>query len=137
MLCGCFYSSLVIFDLDLSPVPFLTGDSEGLLTAKARMPAYIYKATTLEGKVIEGTMEASDNGSVAIKLQDMGLLPIKVGLAEKKNALTRELDFPWKRKKVRRKDLLVFTQELHTLVKSGFPSIRRHHPEDASPLFQV
>jgi general secretion pathway protein F len=85
------------------------------------MAAYIYKASTLEGKVVEGTVEASDNGSVAIKLQDMGLLPIKVGLAEKKTTLTRELKWPWRRKRIRRKDLLVFTQELHTLVKSSFP----------------
>lgn len=85
------------------------------------MPAFIYRATTLEGKVVEGTMEASDNGTVAIKLQDMGLLPIKVGLASKKSVLMREVEWPWRRKRIRRKDLLVFTQELHTLVKSGFP----------------
>jgi general secretion pathway protein F len=85
------------------------------------MPAYVYKATTMEGKPVEGTMEAADNGSVAIKLQDMGLLPVKVESASKKTALTREIQWPWKRKRVRRKDLLVFTQELHTLVKAGFP----------------
>ncbi len=66
-------------------------------------------------------MEASDNGTVAIKLQDMGLLPIKVGLAEKKGPLQREIDWSWRKKRVKKKDLLVFTQELHTLVRSGFP----------------
>ena len=85
------------------------------------MAAFIYRAATAEGKVVEGTVEATDNGAVAIKLQDMGLLPIKVAPASKKTALTREVEWPWKRKKIRRKDLLVFTQELHTLVKSGFP----------------
>ncbi len=85
------------------------------------MPAYIYKATTLEGKMVEGAMDAADNGAVAIKLQDMGLLPIKVEPATRKTALTREIQWPWKRKRVRRKDLLIFTQELHTLVKAGFP----------------
>jgi general secretion pathway protein F len=85
------------------------------------MPAYIYKASTLEGKIIEGTLEAPDNGAVALKLQDMGLLPIRIGAAIGKTALTREIEWPWKRKRVRRKDLLVFTQELHTLVKAGFP----------------
>ncbi len=86
------------------------------------MPSYIYKASTFEGKIVEGTIEAADNSAVAIKLQDMGLLPVRVGLVGRKSMLSQEIEWPWKRgRKVRRKDLLVFTQELHTLVKSGFP----------------
>ena len=85
------------------------------------MAAYSYKASTMEGKLVEGTMEASDNGTVSLKLQEMGLLPIRVAVAGKKSLLNREIPWPWKHRKVRRKDLLVFTHELHTLVKSGFP----------------
>jgi general secretion pathway protein F len=85
------------------------------------MPAYSYKALTLEGKLIEGVMEASSDGAVSLKLQEMGLFPVKVGSGGGTSLLSREFELPWKRKRVRRKDLLVFTQELHTLVKSGFP----------------
>jgi general secretion pathway protein F len=86
------------------------------------MAAYVYKASTLDGKIVEGTLEAADNGAASLKLHDMGLLPIRVGVAGGRNALNREIEWPWKRKRrVRRKDLLVFTQELHTLVASGFP----------------
>jgi type II secretion system protein F len=85
------------------------------------MPAYTYRASTSEGKIIEGTLEAADDGTVAVKLQDMGLLPIRVGVASRKSGLNREIEWPWTRKRVRRKHLLVFTHELHTLVKSGFP----------------
>src|SRR5512138_3906727 len=85
------------------------------------MAAYIYRAATLDGKIVEGSMEASDNNAASLKLHEMGLLPIKVGAAGGKGALSREIHWPWKRKRVRRKDLLVFTQELHTLVRSGFP----------------
>ncbi len=85
------------------------------------MPAYNYRAATLEGKIIEGTMEASDDGTVALKLQEMGLLPVQIGSAARMLSLKREIEWPWKRKKIRRKDLLVFTQELHTLVRSGLP----------------
>src|SRR5437867_5780812 len=85
------------------------------------MAAFIYKASTMEGKLVEGTMEANDGGTVSIKLQDMGLLPIQVDLASRKTGLRREIDLPWKKKRVRRKDILIFTQELHTLVRSGFP----------------
>jgi general secretion pathway protein F len=86
------------------------------------MPAYNYKASTMEGKIVEGTMEASDDGVVSMKLQEMGLLPVHIGTTKSGETLfSREINWPWKRKKSRRKDLLVFTQELHTLVKSGFP----------------
>ena len=85
------------------------------------MAPYVYKASTNDGKVVEGTMEAVDGGAVAMKLQDMGLLPIQVGPAGGKTVLTREIEWPWKKKRVRRKDLLVFTSELHTLVRSGIP----------------
>jgi len=74
----------------------------------------------MDGKIIEGTMEAADDGTVSLKLQEMGLLPVRIGSTDHKGFFTREIEWPWKRKKIRRKDLLVFTQELHTLVKSGF-----------------
>jgi general secretion pathway protein F len=85
------------------------------------MQSYTYKASTIEGKVIEGTMEASDNETVSVKLQEMGLIPIRIGSATRQSLLSREIEWPWKRNRIRRKDLLVFTQELHTLVRSGFP----------------
>ncbi len=85
------------------------------------MPPYEYRALTSEGKMVEGTMEAADGGTVALKLQEMGLLPVKVGAGGRKSIFTREIVWSWKKKRVRRKDILVFTQELHTLVKSGFP----------------
>jgi general secretion pathway protein F len=85
------------------------------------MAAFTYKAATPDGKIVEGTVEASDHGAVALKLQDMGLLPMKVGIAGRSSVLSREVEWPWKNRRVRRKHLLVFTQELHTLVRSGFP----------------
>ncbi len=85
------------------------------------MAAFTYRAATPDGKIVEGTVEASDHGAVALKLQDMGLLPMKVGIAGRSSVLSREVEWPWKSRRVRRKHLLVFTQELHTLVRSGFP----------------
>ncbi len=85
------------------------------------MPSFSYKASTFEGKIVEGTMEASDNGTVSLKLQEMGLLPVHIGAPARQTLLRREIEWPWKRKRVRRKDLLIFTQELHTLVRAGFP----------------
>ncbi len=85
------------------------------------MPSYHYKASTPDGKLVEGTLEASDDGNVALKLQEMGLIPVRIHFSGRGNIFTREVVWPWKSKKIRHKDLLIFTQELHTLVKSGFP----------------
>jgi general secretion pathway protein F len=85
------------------------------------MASYKYRASTLEGKIVEGTMEASDDGTVIVKLQEMGLLPVRIDSAARQSVFTRDIEWPRKKKAVRGKDLLVFTQELHTLVKSGFP----------------
>jgi general secretion pathway protein F len=85
------------------------------------MPAFAYKALTPDGKMVEGNIDGPDGGTVALRLQEMGMLPIRVDTGARKTALTRDIDISWKRKKVRRKDVLVFTPELHTLVKSGFP----------------
>ncbi|MBP1649781.1 MAG: gspF2 [Bacteroidetes bacterium] len=85
------------------------------------MPSYSYQASTFEGKIVEGTMEAADDGTVSLRLQEMGLLPVRIGATGGQALLKREFEWPWKKKKVRHKDLLVFTQELHTLVRAGFP----------------
>jgi general secretion pathway protein F len=85
------------------------------------MAAYSYKAATMEGKLVAGSMEAPDSSTVSLRLQEMGLLPIRVGASAQKTFFTREIAIPWKRRRVRQKDLLVFTHELHTLVRSGIP----------------
>jgi general secretion pathway protein F len=84
------------------------------------MAFFRYKAVTPEGKVVEGTLEAVDQETVLARLQEQGQLPIKVFPGEDTGGiLSREIRLPWKRKKVPQKDLLIFTQELSTLVKAG------------------
>ena len=84
------------------------------------MAFFRYKAVTPEGKVVEGTLEAVDQETVLARLQEQGQLPIKVFPGEDTGGLlSREIRLPWQRKKVPQKDLLIFTQELSTLVKAG------------------
>ena len=66
-------------------------------------------------------MEAADDGSASLKLQEMGLLPIRIGTTVQASVFSREMEWPWKSSKVQTKDVLVFTQELHTLTHAGFP----------------
>ena len=85
------------------------------------MATYEYRAATFDGKIIEGTMDASDSGTVSVKLQEMGLLPVRVAASRGKGLLGREIEWPSRKNRIRQKDILIFTQELHTLVRSGFP----------------
>lgn len=84
------------------------------------MPLFDYKAVTPEGKVVEGSLEAPSVDEALSRLKDQGQLPIDVGSASG-GLFSRDFQLPWQRKRVPRKDLLVFTQELSTLVRAGLP----------------
>jgi len=84
------------------------------------MAFFRYKAVSPEGKVVEGTLEAVDQETVLARLQEQGQLPIKVFSGEGTGGLlSREIQLPWQKKKVPQRDLLIFSQELSTLVKAG------------------
>lgn len=84
------------------------------------MAEFFYKATTLDGKLLEGSLEADDERAVNLRLQQMGYLPVRIGTAAP--ATTKALTLPFgKGSRVRQKHVLLFTQELSTLLKSGSP----------------
>ena len=85
------------------------------------MSSFSYRAITVEGKVIESSMEAADEGTVSSKLQEMGLMPVHIGSAGRESVFSRDMEWPWKSSKVQTKDVLIFTQELRTLTHAGFP----------------
>jgi general secretion pathway protein F len=87
-----------------------------------------YRAADPEGKVVEGTIEAAEAGLVVARLQDRGLIPIRVGAAtgdaKAKAAAGSRLSLPSVPslgRRVGQKDLLVVTQELATLLTAGLP----------------
>mgnify|MGYP000740091744 CR=1 FL=1 len=83
------------------------------------MPEFLYKATTPSGQTIEGFMEGRDEGAIVESLHRFGYIPIRIQTVEKKEPiLTLSSFFP---KRVSTRDLLVFTQELSTLVAAGLP----------------
>ena len=92
------------------------------------MTAYAYRASTRDGRVVEGSMEASGEAAVVSMLRAQGHLPLSVteGSASKaRRALSLNLasfELPWNREqKVKGRDLMVFTRELSTLLHAGLP----------------
>lgn len=88
------------------------------------MAAYAYRASTREGKVVEGSMEASGEAAVVAALRGQGLMPlvVKAGSSAGGGSFSLNFELPWNRApKVRSRDLMVFTGELSTLLRAGLP----------------
>ena len=82
------------------------------------MAEYSYKATTIGGQVVEGSMEGRDEHAVVRSLHQLGYIPVRVAPAREKVEGGRFSLFP---QRVGMKNLLTFTQELSTLVSAGLP----------------
>jgi general secretion pathway protein F len=83
-----------------------------------------YRATDFQGKIVEGSIEAGEERAVVLRLQERGLIPLRIGAGSAPVAATRvPLTLPafGRGRGVRTKDLLVFTQELSTLLAAGMP----------------
>jgi len=89
------------------------------------MPQFHYQATTPQGKVIEGVMEAGEERAVVAHLHDQGYLPLRIALPgqTKPRGGVKAFSLPALpgRGMIRQRDLLVLTQELATLITSGLP----------------
>jgi general secretion pathway protein F len=86
------------------------------------MTAFAYKATNREGKIVEGQIEAETERAVLTKLQDLGYLPLRI--TPGKNGGRSLFSLPKRvggSGKIKNKDLLLFTQELKTLLRAGLP----------------
>jgi general secretion pathway protein F len=83
------------------------------------MPEYLYKATTLTGQTVEGLMDGKDEETIVQGLHQLGYIPIRITSVQEKGATLRLSSILPKRVGV--KDLLLFTQELSTLISSGLP----------------
>lgn len=85
------------------------------------MGFFNYKAVTSDGRFIEGSLEAADSRAALNKVQEMGYMPVTVAEDSAEGGLSLKIVMPWKRRGVSGQDLLVFTQELSTLIRSGLP----------------
>ena len=88
------------------------------------MPLFIYKATDLSGSVKKATLEAADEVGAVTKIQEMGLIPIRISVAGNKTASVGfRLNTPLQglRNRIGGKDLMLFTKDLTTLIDAGLP----------------
>ncbi|MES2970714.1 MAG: type II secretion system F family protein [Patescibacteria group bacterium] len=79
---------------------------------------FSYTATTNEGKTVQGEAEATDRNSLVVTLNKQGLRPVVIKLA---GATTGKKKHG---KKVRLKELVIFTRQLSTMISAGVPLTR-------------
>jgi type II secretion system protein F len=83
------------------------------------MAEYLYKAATLGGQVVEGSMEGKNEKAIVQSLHQLGYIPVRIVSTQEKGAALRGPSFF--RQRVGVKNLLIFTQELSTLISAGLP----------------
>jgi type IV pilus assembly protein PilC len=82
---------------------------------------YSYKVRDTQGKLTEGKVEAVSEAAVADKLRAMGYVPLEVKQANV--GMQREISFGGK-KRVKTKDLAVFSRQFATMIDAGLTMIR-------------
>ena len=83
------------------------------------MGKYKYKALAKDGRKINGNIEASSKQAAVATLQKQGFMPLVVKSQQKRG----EIKF-LNSKKVKSKDLVMFTRQLSTMVSAGVPLTR-------------
>jgi general secretion pathway protein F len=78
------------------------------------MAVFSYRATTIEGSVLEGVIEASDERSAVEKLKNTGYIPLKI--TAPREGIRRRITL-----RSTKSDLLTFTTELSALLGAGLP----------------
>jgi general secretion pathway protein F len=85
------------------------------------MPTFSYKATNTDGGVVNGSIETTEEALVVEKLHELGLIPIRISV-EKGIASAAFLgDLKSLINRVTAGEVLNFTHEMASLVKSGVP----------------
>jgi len=88
------------------------------------MPTFAYKATDSAGKVVNGLLQADGEKGVVSELHSMGLIPIRITASGGRGKLL-DLDVLGRMANFFNgftgKDLLLFTQDLATLLEAGLP----------------
>ena len=90
------------------------------------MANFAYKGRDAAGKLVEGVLDGASAGGVADVLLGRGLTPISIQLARGKaiKAGGGDLALALFKPRVEHVDILLFSRQIHTLLKAGVPIMR-------------
>lgn len=89
------------------------------------MPVFAYRGRSARGELVTGTIEAADQGAVADQLARTGVTPVDIrttaaGNEEPRAGLVERLLAA----RVGLVDIMLFSRQMHTLLKAGVPIMR-------------
>jgi type IV pilus assembly protein PilC len=85
---------------------------------------YAYTGRNGADKLVKGSMEATGEGAVAIRMQALGLSPVSISKASGSAGLQREISIPGFKKRVKLKDLAVMSRQMATMIGAGLSLLR-------------
>ena len=90
------------------------------------MPTFTYKGRNSTGQLLEGVLEGASSGAVVDVLRGQGLTPIEIKESRAKTGKpsSGSMNISLTAPKVTHIDLLLFSRQIHTLLKSGVPIMR-------------
>jgi len=88
------------------------------------MPNFAYKGRSAGGDLVEGVLEGVSAAAVADVLVSRAVTPTEIRETGKKTAADPEGGLAFLQPKVGHIDLLLFSRQLHTLLKAGVPIMR-------------
>ena len=83
---------------------------------------FTYRVRDRAGQVITGQLEADSASAVATKLKGMGYAPVSI--EESSSGMRREIKLPGRTKRVKLKDLAIFSRQFATMINSGLSLLR-------------
>src|ERR1700712_993117 len=81
-----------------------------------------YKVRDRQGKMKTGKLDAETQAQVAGKLKQMGYAPVSI--TQSNAGMQKEIKIPGFKKKVKLKDLAVFSRQFATMINSGLSLLR-------------
>lgn len=88
------------------------------------MAQFSYRGRNARGELVAGTLEGADSGAVAQQLFNTGVTPVDIAPA---SGVAAQMPDWWRRfgeSKPEIVDLMLFSRQMHTLLKSGVPILR-------------
>ncbi|WP_271274560.1 type II secretion system F family protein [Aliamphritea hakodatensis] len=83
------------------------------------MPLFAYRAVTSDGEEKAGTLDSADEFAVAHSLQSQGLIPLSIAKPQQGSDLHRLLNTPVGGTEFSKARLLIFTEQLASLMQAG------------------
>ena len=91
------------------------------------MAIFAYKGRSAKGDLVQGTLDGPDTGAIADQLFRTGITPIEIKASGAMSAASVKGESLWRSlntKKIEPLDLMMFSRQMHTLLKAGVPIMR-------------